>query len=309
MAEINTYYFVDFEIVDIAQGQVGALEGLSDGQCRGLVEIDGHQFGIRIGDNFKLRIEFVQFGARLADENQRIRAVVDFAGVGGSDRSAVFISGVTFAFDLLCHKNGLQLFHFFGVESAGLVVAVNHSALFGGQRANLAGKHSGLLRVERVLVASGAEVVLLPARDAHFAGSVLGEEARDQFVVRTSQGIVGQAVQDLGVPEPVPLPVVFDHEGNVAHRFEPADQREVAVSEFERLGSQNHRLEPGCAQLVDVDARGLRVDSGAEDHLATGVLAHSGRQYVSENDFIDEIWVNLGFGKRFASGGNGQIDS
>ncbi|CAI2031906.1 Uncharacterised protein [Serratia ficaria] len=82
----------------------------------------------------------------------------------------------------------------------------------------------------------------------------------------------------------------------VAHAFRPAGDHDLRVSHRDGLGAENYRFQSRAADLADGKGAFFNRNSGGNRHLAGNVLAQSGAQDISHNDFIDVLRFNCGAG-------------
>ena len=92
-----------------------------------------------------------------------------------------------------------------------------------------------------------------------------------------------------------------------AHRFLAAGDDDVAVAVHDRLVAKRNGAQARAAQLIDAPGRAFDRNAGGDRGLAGRVLALTGRENLTHNDFADAGALDPGALERGQNGGFAQL--
>ena len=140
------------------------------------------------------------------------------------------------------------------------------------------------------------------------AGAVaLGAEAHQAGVERAPQAVGDDRVAQLGVAVAEPAAGAVGEVRRVGHRLHAAGDDDVGLAGGDHLVGEVDGVEPGQADLVDVDRRHGHRDAGLDRRLAAGHLALTGHQHLADDDVVDLVGRHAGPFERRLDGGPAEV--
>ncbi len=171
-----------------------------------------------------------------------------------------------------------------------------------GDGRDLVGEVAVADRALRATHRLGGERVLGGAREAVLVRGGFREAAHRLAVPRALQPVVEHVVDQLGVTHAVSGSGLEQQVGRIAHRLEPARQRERGAAGADLVRRQHQGVHAGAAHLVHGRGRHGGRDAGGERGLACGRLPEACRQHAAEDHLVEGVARQAGVGQRGPGG-------
>ena len=246
---------VQFDKIDVAQAEAGALEQLLHGRRRADAHDAGFHAGGGHGHDARARREAMALGGVVAGDEQGGGAVVDARGIAGGDGARIA-------------ERGLQLGELFeGRLGTGVFVLADDRvalATLDGDGGDLAGEEAGGLGSAGLVLATEREAVLGVAGDLELLRDVLAGLRHGIGAVHRLHQPVDEAPADGGVVNLGSPGERFGglalHERGAGHALDTAGQHEFGLAGADGTGGGADGVEAAAAKAVD----GAAGDAGGQ---------------------------------------------